>query len=64
MGVTLLPRAVVERAERNRSIRIHALTGSKGRVETLFIRRRDVHEDTALRSFVGCVKESTAALAA
>jgi LysR family transcriptional regulator, cell division regulator len=64
MGVTLLPRAVVERAEQNRSIRIHALTGSKGRVETLFIRRRDVHEDTALRSFVACVKESTAALAA
>jgi LysR family transcriptional regulator, cell division regulator len=64
MGVTLLPRAVVERAEQNGSIRMHALSGSKGRVETLFIRRRDVHEDTALKSFVACVKESTAALAA
>jgi DNA-binding transcriptional LysR family regulator len=64
MGVTLLPGAVVERAEQNRSIRTHALTGSKGRVETLFIRRRDVHEDTALRSFVTCLKERSAALAA
>jgi LysR family transcriptional regulator, cell division regulator len=64
MGVTLLPRAVVERAEQARSIRIHALTGSQRRVETLFIRCRNVHQDTALRSFVARVMESTAALAA
>src|SRR5208337_2765345 len=58
MGVALLPRAVVERSEQNGSIRIHALKSSQGLVKTLFIRRRAMHEDSALRSFVACVTAS------
>jgi DNA-binding transcriptional LysR family regulator len=48
MGVTLLPRAVAERSERDGSVRVHTLGGSHRRVETLFIRRRGVHEGATL----------------
>ena len=64
MGVTLLPRAVIERAGVNASIRAHGLKGSQGQVETLFIRRHVMHEDSALKGFVACMEASAAALAA
>ena len=56
MGVTLLPRAVVERAGLTGSIRAHSLSGRSKWAETLFIRRRSNHEDSALKSFVGCLQ--------
>jgi DNA-binding transcriptional LysR family regulator len=64
MGVTLLPRAVAERSERDGSVRVHTLSGSHRRVETLFIRRRRVHEGAALRSFLACLKSSALMVAA
>jgi DNA-binding transcriptional LysR family regulator len=64
VGVTLLPRAVVERSGLNGSIRAHSLNNSQKRVETLFVRRRATHESTALRSFVACFKSAAPALAA
>ncbi len=63
VGITLLPRSVVERSGLNGSIRAHALDGSHKRVETLFIRRRATHEDTTLRSFISCMTSSAPAAA-
>ena len=64
MGVTLLPRAVAERSEQSGAIRIHTLSASHRRVDTLFIRRRTTHEGTALRSFLACLKSNGLAAAA
>jgi DNA-binding transcriptional LysR family regulator len=58
MGVTLLPRAVVECSAMSGSVSIHMLSPSPARVETLFIQRRAGHRTSALRSFVeGLVKD-------
>lgn len=64
MGVTLLPRMVVERSELSGSVRAHGLSGAQRRVETLFVRRRVVHEDSALQSFVACLKPVKPSIAA
>lgn len=64
MGVTLLPRLVVERNDMNRNVRAHGLHGAQSRVETVFVRRRVAHEDSALRSFVACLKPAKSAVAA
>jgi LysR family transcriptional regulator, cell division regulator len=64
MGVTLLPRAVVGRTKLNGGIRAHSLDRSQSRVETLFIRRRAAYENSALKSFIDCIKAHTPALAA
>lgn len=64
MGVTLLPRAVAERSEQSGTVRLHAVSGPHRRVETLFIRRRAVHEGSALRSFLACVESSRLSVAA
>ena len=55
MGVTLLPRAVVERSDQRREINIHALDASWSRVDTLFIQRRSAHQYSALSGFVSCL---------
>jgi DNA-binding transcriptional LysR family regulator len=55
MGVTLLPRAVVERSEMNGNISIHTLSPAQARVETLFIQRRAGHQYSALQGFVSCL---------
>ncbi len=64
MGVTLLPRAVVERHDLNGNIRIHALSASLSRVDTVFIQRRAAHQYSALRGFVACLKKNGQAVAA
>jgi LysR family transcriptional regulator, cell division regulator len=64
MGVTLLPRAVVERGELGGNIRIHALKASQSRVDTLFIRRRAAHHYSALHGFASCLKENAEVIAA
>ena len=58
MGITLLPRTVAEQSERSGLVRIHSLSSSNRRVNTLFIRRRAAHEGTTLRSFLSCLKSS------
>lgn len=55
MGVTLLPRAVAERADISGSIRIHTLTSQARRVDTLFIRHAGRHYSRALESLVECL---------
>jgi len=64
MGVTLLPRAVVERHDLNGNIRIHALSASLSRVDTVFIQRRAAHQYSALRGFASCLKKNSQAVAA
>ena len=56
MGVTLLPRAVVERSELCGAVRVHALRSEQRRIDTLFIHRRTIHVGCALRSFLSCLK--------
>src|SRR6516164_9440353 len=64
MGVTLLPRAVVERSELSGAVRVHALRSEQRRIDTLFIHRRTIHESCALRSFLSCLKNGKVHLAA
>jgi DNA-binding transcriptional LysR family regulator len=64
MGVTLLPRAVVERNDLSESIRLHALTPSQSRVDTLFIQRRGAHQYSALQGFASCLRKSSQVIAA
>src|SRR2546429_2049206 len=58
MGVTLLPRAVVERADLTGNIRIHALSAAQSRVDTIFIRRRAAHQYSALQGFTACLNKN------
>ncbi|MCK1346892.1 MULTISPECIES: LysR family transcriptional regulator [unclassified Bradyrhizobium] len=64
MGVTLLPRAVVERSAINGSVSIHALSHSHAQVETLFIQRRAGHQTSALNGFAACLKQDDDVIAA
>lgn len=64
MGVTLLPRAVVERGDLKGGIRIHALNPSQSRVDTVFIQRRAAHRYSALEGFAACLKQSNQVIAA
>jgi DNA-binding transcriptional LysR family regulator len=64
MGVTLLPRAVVERGELGGDIRIHALSAALSRVDTVFIARRGAHQSSALQGFVACLKGTGQVIAA
>jgi DNA-binding transcriptional LysR family regulator len=52
LGVTLLPRSVVDAAWRDRRIAVHELPAPEARVETLFIRPRDAFVSSALAAFL------------
>ena len=52
LGVTLLPRSVVDAAWRDRRVAVHELPAPEARVETLFIRPRDAFVSTALAAFL------------
>jgi LysR family transcriptional regulator, cell division regulator len=57
MGVTLLPRAVVERSDQNGNVSIHSLSASRSQVDTLFIQRSGARQNSALQSFAaGLIK--------
>jgi DNA-binding transcriptional LysR family regulator len=64
MGVTLLPRAVVERNEQSGNISIHPLGASQSQVDTLFIQRRSAHQYSALQGFVSCLEQNSQVIAA
>ncbi len=64
MGVTLLPRAVVERSDQRKEINVHALDTSWSRVDTLFIQRRSAHQYSALSGFVSCLNGAERVIAA
>src|ERR1700730_137182 len=64
MGVTLLPRAVVERYDLGGEVRIHALGASLSRVDTVLIQRRSAHQYSAMRGLVSCLKQDSEVIAA
>jgi len=64
MGVTLLPRAVVERSAMHGSVSVHALGTSHARAETLFIQRSAGLQYSALQGFVACLKKDEDVIAA
>jgi DNA-binding transcriptional LysR family regulator len=64
MGITLLPRAVVERNDLSGDIRIHSLSPAQSRVDTLFIQRRNAHQYSALQGFVACLENNSQVIAA
>lgn len=62
IGITLLPRAAVERQAISDSIRIQPIGKLEGQVDTLFVQRRDSYASAAMRSFIAaCQSEGKAA---
>ena len=65
MGVTLLPRAVVERSDLEwQASRIHTLSASQSRVDTFFIQRRSAHLYSALEGFAAGLTKAGQVIAA
>ena len=56
LGITLLPRSVVERMGHKGAVSVHTLPRSEARVQTLFVRRRDVVASSALMAFLKCAQ--------
>lgn len=52
IGVSLLPRSVVEPARRRGAVALHPLSAHEARVTTVFVRRRDAYLSGALRRFL------------
>ncbi|HEY7610707.1 MAG TPA: LysR family transcriptional regulator [Alphaproteobacteria bacterium] len=52
IGVTMMPRAIVEQPLRQGRVAAHALPPRAARVTTLFVRRRDAFVSTALQRFL------------
>jgi DNA-binding transcriptional LysR family regulator len=57
IGVTLLPRAAVARAQREGRVALHALPPADARVPTVLVRRRDAFTSAALSQFIGLARE-------
>src|SRR5581483_5780362 len=64
MGVSLLPRAVVERSDQRENVRMHSLDAPWAHVDTLFIQRRSAHQYSALSGFVSCLTGAQRVIAA
>jgi DNA-binding transcriptional LysR family regulator len=56
LGVTLLPRGIVEPAHRAGRIAIHDLPAAEGRVTTVGVRRRDGQVTSALAAFLNAAR--------
>lgn len=56
VGVTLLPRGVVATAWREGRVAVHDIAPEEARVDTLFVRRRDVYASTALNAFLAIAR--------
>jgi len=64
MGVSLLPRAVVERSDQRKNVSVHALDASWSHVDTLFIQRKSAHQYSALTGFAACLTDADCTIAA
>jgi DNA-binding transcriptional LysR family regulator len=64
LGVTLLPRAVIDVQSAHGTIRAHKVPGDDCRVQTLFIRRRDSFVSSALSAFLATARNYAKALKA
>jgi LysR family transcriptional regulator, cell division regulator len=61
VGITLLPRAVVETARCAGRVAVHPLPAAQSRVTTVFVRRHDAYVSAALARFVECCRTAHAA---
>jgi LysR family transcriptional regulator, cell division regulator len=52
LGVSLLPRSIVNLYEQQGRVRVHYLPGKQSLVKTLFIRRKDTLVTPALSAFM------------
>lgn len=52
IGITLLPRGVVEAAAAQERVVLHDIPPEKAHVETLFIRRHDAYVSSAMQAFI------------
>lgn len=60
MGVTLLPRTVIERCHVSDALNIHRIPAEIANVKTVFIRRNDVLPSSAMAAFIGLAREQLA----
>jgi DNA-binding transcriptional LysR family regulator len=63
IGMTLLPRAMVETARRAGQVGVHVLAPEEGLVDTVFVRRRDGYVSSALLAFIEAVRPGWAVAA-
>ena len=56
IGITLLPRSVVEAARRAGRVAVHQLPVEEAHVETIFVRRHDTPPSRALTAFLAAAK--------
>jgi len=54
LGITLLPRSLLERLWHKQQVSVHELPKSEAQVATLFARRRDAFQSSALNAFLAC----------
>jgi LysR family transcriptional regulator, cell division regulator len=59
LGVTMLPKALVQEAARRGEVAIHKLPTQESRVQTVFIRRRDGFLSPSLASFIDFARKFT-----
>jgi DNA-binding transcriptional LysR family regulator len=57
MGITLLPRSVVENCRTRSALRIHNLPAEIANVKTMFVRRNDVLPTPAMAAFISVAHE-------
>ena len=60
LGITLLPRSVVDRMWDKDDVSVHPLPRLEAQVQTLFIRRRDLFASSALVAFLDCARPKPA----
>ncbi len=59
LGVTLLPRALVGPVWQEGRVAVHALPPADALVETVFIRRQDTYQSSALAAFLAMLRPAT-----
>jgi DNA-binding transcriptional LysR family regulator len=60
LGMTFLPRALVENARRSGQVGVHVLPAEDALVETVFVRRRDGYVSSALGAFLAAARPAWA----
>jgi LysR family transcriptional regulator, cell division regulator len=56
LGITLLPRALVETARRAGQVGVHLLPPEDAFVDTVFVRRHDAYVSSALTAFLAVAR--------
>jgi DNA-binding transcriptional LysR family regulator len=64
LGLTLLPRGIVEPARRAGRFAVHTLAPAEAVADTVFIRRRDAYQSSALSAFLATARTALVDMAA